>query len=368
MWSQKSQKDSVQIFSLRRLVWVSWQQERAGTDTETTTKKKHEIDFERLAVHLFEGGPQEDAAWPSNWGDYTENNVIMLKASANTHPKIAEGLVTNIWLDSTLYSAKSRKILAWINWPFVVYFNKSYRFMSRNIIKSDFNLNRMYFYGEGNEEMTCLWLFPTCLGVLISLFIQIILRLFTLWDVYQPAYIWKHWMPDRLSLLDKDVHINALPLHKLLHKICKCNHNEWPHVALCGSEKQAFHKTGLLHLISLSTAPLKDWKWELALPWVSRRWLRYLAIETEMAPETEGMGRKKRKKRKNSPLRAAESSCFISSHKVPVCMISVSSWSDLCSPSSWEEKLSNKQPRFCKCRVPQLCKSAFFLVFLFISW
>lgn len=104
-------------------------------------------------------------------------------------------------------------------------------------------------------------------------------------------------MPDRLSLLDKDVHINALPLHKLLHKICKCNHTEWPHVALCGSEKQAFHKTGLLHLMSLSTAPLKDWKWELALPWVSQRWLRYLAMETEMTPETEGM-KKEGKKRK----------------------------------------------------------------------
>lgn len=80
-------------------MWVSWQQERAGTDTERTTTKKHEIDFEGLAGHLFEGSPQEDAAWPSNRGDYTENNVIVLKASANTHPKIAEGLVTNIWHD-----------------------------------------------------------------------------------------------------------------------------------------------------------------------------------------------------------------------------------------------------------------------------
>lgn len=55
------------------------------------------------------------------------------------------------WL---LYSAKSRKILAWINWPFVVYFNESFRFMSRNIIKSDFELNWMEFDSEAKEEMT----------------------------------------------------------------------------------------------------------------------------------------------------------------------------------------------------------------------
>lgn len=45
----------------------------------------------------------------------------MLKASANTHPKIADGLVTNIWFESTLYLVKSREILAWIKLPFVVY-------------------------------------------------------------------------------------------------------------------------------------------------------------------------------------------------------------------------------------------------------
>lgn len=240
--------------------------------------------------------------------------------------------------------------------------------MSRNIIKSDFESNRMYFYNEGNvrneeKSLAVSNLFRCTDHIVHSDYSQIIHTLRCL-----PAYIWKKWTPDWLSLLYKDVHINAFPLHKLLYKICKCNHTEWPHVALRGSEKQAFHKTGLLHLISLSTAPLKDWKWELALPWVSQRWLRYLAIETEMAPETEGM-KKKRKEKKKPSLRAAESSCFISSHKVPVCMISVSSRTDLWSPSSSEEKLSNKQPKFRKFRVQQLCKSARLLFFfLFISW
>lgn len=61
-------------------------------------------------------------------GDYTEeqkNNVIMPKASANTPPKIAQGLVTNIWLESTLYSVKSGEILVGINSPFVACFHKS---------------------------------------------------------------------------------------------------------------------------------------------------------------------------------------------------------------------------------------------------
>lgn len=85
-------------------------------------------------------------------------------------------------------------------------------------------------------------------------------------------------IPEWLSLLDKDIHINPLLILKLLYTICKCNHTEWPHVGLYGSEK-AFRKIGLFPLISLSTASLKTKNWELTLPWMSQRWLRYLAIE-----------------------------------------------------------------------------------------
>ncbi len=60
-----------------------------------------------------------------NCGDYKENNVIMLEAAASTHPKIADGLVTNIWFESTLYLVKSGELFAWMNPPFVVYFHKS---------------------------------------------------------------------------------------------------------------------------------------------------------------------------------------------------------------------------------------------------
>lgn len=127
----------MKIFS-QSLAWCGCpgRKERAGTDTNK--KKKDEIDLEGLATRLFEkGSTQEDAERPQNLGDYTENNVIMLKASANTHPEIAEGLVTNIWFESTQYLVKSREILAWINKPFVVYFRKSQRIMSQNIISSD---------------------------------------------------------------------------------------------------------------------------------------------------------------------------------------------------------------------------------------
>ena len=89
---------------------------------------------------------------------------------------------------------------------------------------------------------------------------------------------WTHsWV---IIFIDKGVHINPLLILKLLYTICKCNHTEWPHVGLYGSEK-AFRKIGLFPLISLSTASPKTKNWELTLPWMSRRWLRYLAIEIE---------------------------------------------------------------------------------------
>lgn len=64
-------------------------------------------------------------------GDYTENNVIMPEASASTSPKIAVGVCLNIWFVSTECLLKSREIFTEINLPFVLYFHRSSKVMSK---------------------------------------------------------------------------------------------------------------------------------------------------------------------------------------------------------------------------------------------
>lgn len=63
-------------------------------------KDKTEITEDRPLV-CSKGSEQEDSVAP-NGGDYTENNVITLEASASKHPKIADGFVTEIQCGSTL--------------------------------------------------------------------------------------------------------------------------------------------------------------------------------------------------------------------------------------------------------------------------
>lgn len=98
------------------------------TNTKRYRYYDRNTDSVEWATFPLEGGKQEKETSRSvapNWGDYTENNVILLQAPASAHPKIADGLVTNIWFASTLYSAKSGGIFTGINLPFVLYFLKS---------------------------------------------------------------------------------------------------------------------------------------------------------------------------------------------------------------------------------------------------
>lgn len=125
---------------------------------------------------------------------------------------------------------------------------------------------------------------------------------------------------------------------------------EWPHVALCGSEK-AFREMRLFPSISPSTASLEA---HVAMD---------LWEKTEVFDHRNGAALDTERRT------SFESRCFILSHKVSVSMFSISPRSDLCSISSWEEKLfqiTNRTNPSSLYTVQPLCKAA--QVLLFRSW
>lgn len=87
-------------------------------------KTEEEIDLEGLAARLFEGSEQEDAARPRTEEITRRTMSSCRRRQRSARPKIADGLVANIWFESTLCSSKSGEILARINSPFVVCFPK----------------------------------------------------------------------------------------------------------------------------------------------------------------------------------------------------------------------------------------------------
>lgn len=80
---------------------LPWQQETVGTHTHTQRNKRWKTDSVELATFLLEGGKQEAAVWPQTEEISQRTMSSRWRRQRARHPKIAHGLVTNIWLGST---------------------------------------------------------------------------------------------------------------------------------------------------------------------------------------------------------------------------------------------------------------------------